>query len=78
MQRLKKIIAKRRDMKDLWRDNPSELSWRKDLDIMAIVDHQKWNKKWFIGQVVAVGHDPLLVLVVPNEKSMRSAEWFNR
>ena len=77
MKRLKKIIAKRRDMKNLWRDNPTELSWRENLDIFAIVDHQKWNE-WFIGQVVAIGHDPLLLLVVPDKKSMRSGEWFNR
>ena len=65
-------------MRNLWTDNPTELQWRENLKVNDIVDHEKWNKKWCIGQVVADHHDPLLILVVPNQLSIRQSEWFCR
>ena len=65
-------------MKLLWANKPHELLWRQELKAKALVDAEDWEKKWQIGQIMAVGYDPLVVLVAFHGKSLRTMQWFNR
>ena len=78
MRVLMKIIMRRRDAKEQWASQPDELQWREGLKINDIVDMKTWDGNWCLGQVVGIGRDPLLLLVIPNGADMKKLQYFNR
>lgn len=75
---LLEIKQKRPQLRAQWETDAKELAWRDNLKTHDIVDIQTWDGVWKLGQILSVGNDKNLVLVIPNGEHQRNLQYFNR